>query len=108
MRPLLDSALVAWPSWPRYFIAWLIVAQALVHLTRRQRAVDALLIVVAAVLVGRALVAGSHLDFSEIVAIALVVPALVPLSRLERPHALPAGSRSCSSRGSPGSRLRRS
>jgi len=81
-RPLLD------PSWSpaelsAFFIAWLIVAQALVHLTRRQRAVDSLLIVVATVLVGRALVAGSHLDFSEIVAIALVVPALVPLSRIE-------------------------
>jgi hypothetical protein len=65
-----------------YFNAWLIVAQALVHLMRRQRAVDALLITVAAVLVGRTVVAGSTLSFAELVAIALVVPALVPLSRL--------------------------
>ena len=65
-----------------YFIAWLIVAQALVHLMRRQRAVDALLITVAAVLVGRTVVTGGVLSFAELVAIALVVPVLVPLSRL--------------------------
>jgi hypothetical protein len=81
VRPLLD---LHWSlaELAAFFIAWLIVAQALVHLTRRQRAVDALLIVVATVLVGRALVAGV-ISTSEIVAIALVVPALVPLSRVE-------------------------
>jgi glycopeptide antibiotics resistance protein len=81
VRPLLEPSLAA-GELVAYFIAWLIVAQALVHLVRRQRAVDALLLVVAAVLVGRTVVAGSTLSFAELVAIALVVVALVPLSRL--------------------------
>jgi hypothetical protein len=81
VRPLLEPSLAA-RELTAYFIAWLIVAQALVHLVRRQRAVDALLLTVAAVLVGRTVVAGSTLVFAELVAIALVVVALVPLSRL--------------------------
>jgi len=81
VKPLLDPSLSAMEL-AGYFIAWLIVAQALVHLMRRQRAVDALLITVAAVLVGRTVVAGSTLSFAELLAIALVVPVLVPLSRL--------------------------
>ena len=81
VKPLLDPSLSAMEL-AGYFIAWLIVAQALVHLMRRQRAVDALLITVAAVLVGRTVVTGGVLSFAELVAIALVVPVLVPLSRL--------------------------
>jgi glycopeptide antibiotics resistance protein len=81
VKPLLDPSLSAMEL-AGYFVAWLIVAQALVHLMRRQRAVDALLITVAAVLVGRTVVTGGVLSFAELVAIALVVPVLVPLSRL--------------------------
>jgi glycopeptide antibiotics resistance protein len=81
VKPLLDPSLSPMEL-AGYFIAWLIVAQALVHLMRRQRAVDALLITVAAVLVGRTVVTGGVLSFAELVAIALVVPVLVPLSRL--------------------------
>jgi len=81
VKPLLDPSLSAMEL-AGYFIAWLIVAQALVHLMRRQRAVDALLITVAAVLVGRTVLTGGVLSFAELVAIALVVPVLVPLSRL--------------------------
>jgi glycopeptide antibiotics resistance protein len=79
--PLLDPSLAPMEL-VAYFIAWLIVAQALVHLVRRERAVDALLLIVAAVLVGRTIIARSTLSFAELVAIALVVVALVPLSRL--------------------------
>jgi hypothetical protein len=74
---------------------------------RRQRAVDALLITVAAVLVGRTVVTGGVLSFAELVAIALVVPVLVPLSRLtDRTRALWLAC--CSSRGLSGSPPRRS
>jgi len=44
---------------------------------------DVLLIVIATVLVGRAFVAGSTLDVAEIAAIALLLPLLVPFSRLD-------------------------
>ena len=81
VRPLFEPRLSA-PELTAFFIGWLIVAQTLVHVSRRQRGVDVLLMMVAAVLVGRTLVAGSTLVFAEIVAIALVVPALVPLSRM--------------------------
>jgi hypothetical protein len=81
VRPLFQPSLPALEL-AAYFVAWLIVAQALVHLVRRQRAVDALLVTVAAVLVGRTVIAGGTLAVAELVAIALVVIALVPLSRL--------------------------
>jgi glycopeptide antibiotics resistance protein len=82
VRPLLDPQL-SLTELAGFFVAWLVVAQALVHLARRHRAVDALLIVVATVLVGRAIVEHGTLVFAELVAIGLVVPALVPLSRIE-------------------------
>jgi len=44
---------------------------------------DVLLIVIAIVLVGRTFVAGSTLDVAEIAAIALLLPLLVPFSRLD-------------------------
>jgi glycopeptide antibiotics resistance protein len=82
VRPLLEPQF-SLAEIAAYFVAWLIVAQALVHLARRQRTVDALLMVVATVLVGRAIVEGSELVVAEMIAIALIVPALVPLSRVE-------------------------
>jgi glycopeptide antibiotics resistance protein len=81
VRPLLEPRLSA-RELCAYFVGWLIVAQTLAHASRRERGVDALLIVVAAVLVGRTIVADSTLVFAELTAIALVVPALVPLSRM--------------------------
>jgi VanZ family protein len=65
------------------FVGWLVVAQAVFHLARKQRAVDVFLIVIAIVLVGRAFVGGLTLDVAEIAALALLLPALVLLSRVE-------------------------
>jgi len=65
------------------FVGWLVVAQAVFHLGRKQRAVDLFLVVVASVLVGRVFVAGSALDVAELAAIALLLPVLVLLSKLE-------------------------
>jgi glycopeptide antibiotics resistance protein len=81
VRPLFEPQASA-SEIAAYFVGWMIVAQTIAHVSRRLRGVDALLIVVAAVLVGRTVVAGSTLVFAELVAIALVVPALVPLSRM--------------------------
>jgi hypothetical protein len=64
-----------------YFLAWLVVAQAIFHLTRRQRATDALLIVIVVTLVGRTVTSGNTLVLNEIAAIVLLLPALVLLSR---------------------------
>jgi VanZ family protein len=64
------------------FVGWLVVAQAVFSLARRQRAVDALLIVIAVVLVGRTITAGNTLVTAELAAIALLLPVLVMSSRL--------------------------
>jgi glycopeptide antibiotics resistance protein len=71
-----------------YLIGWLIVAEAVFHLVRRQRAVDVLLVVIAVVLVGRTFVADSHLSVDLIAALVLLLPSLVLINRLgERPRA---------------------
>ena len=71
-----------------YLIGWLIVAEAVFHLVRRQRAVDVLLVIIAVVLVGRTFVAGSMLTVDLIAALVLLLPSLVLISRLgERPRA---------------------
>ena len=82
VRPLLSPSL-GWAELAGFFVAWLVVAQAVFHVGRRQRAVDVFLVVVAVVLVGRAFVAGSTLDVAELAAIALLLPALVLVSRLD-------------------------
>jgi VanZ family protein len=64
------------------FVGWLVVAQAVFSLARRQRAVDALLIVIAVVLVGRTITMGNALVAAELAAIALLLPVLVMSSRL--------------------------
>jgi len=76
-QPTIDPAELA-----TFFLGWLIVAQAVFHLTRRQRAVDAFLIVIAIVLVGRTITAGNTLVTAELAAIAALLPVLVLLSRL--------------------------
>jgi VanZ family protein len=65
-----------------FFVGWLVVAQAVFSLARRQRAVDTLLIVIAVVLVGRTVTAGNTLVAAELAAIALLLPVLVMSSRL--------------------------
>lgn len=66
-----------------FVLGWLVVAQAVFALARRQRAVDLLLIVIAGVLVGRTFTEGNTLVTAEIAAIALLLPILVVLNRLE-------------------------
>ena len=74
---------LAWPALAGFFVGWLVVAQAIFSLVKRQRAVDAFLIVIAFVLVGRAFISGSALDVAEIAALALLLPVLVLLGKLE-------------------------
>jgi VanZ family protein len=82
VRPLLTPH-VEWVTLAGLFVGWLVVAQAVFHVGRKQRAVDLFLVVVASVLVGRVFVAGSALDVAELAAIALLLPVLVLLSKLE-------------------------
>jgi glycopeptide antibiotics resistance protein len=82
VRPLLTPH-VDWMSLAGFFVGWLVVTQVVFSLVRRQRAMDVLLIVIAVVLVGRVFVGGSTLDVAEIAAIALLLPVLVPFSRLD-------------------------
>jgi VanZ family protein len=82
VRPLFSPEL-AWAELAAFFVGWLVVAQAVFHLARRQRSVDAFLIVIAAVLVGRTFTAGNVLEFAEVAAIALLLPVLVLISRVE-------------------------
>ena len=66
-----------------YTLGWLVVAQAVFALARKQRAVDLFLIVIATVLVGRTFTAGNTLVTAEVAGIALLLPVLVVLNRLE-------------------------
>jgi VanZ family protein len=82
VRPLLAPQL-SWPELASFFVGWLVVAQAVFHLARRQRSVDTFLIVIAAVLAGRTVTSGNTLAVAELAAIALLLPVLVLLSRVE-------------------------
>ena len=82
VRPLLTPH-IDWMSLAGFVVGWLVVTQVIFSLVRRQRAMDVLLILIATVLVGRTFVAGSSLDVAEIAAIALLLPLLVPFSRLD-------------------------
>jgi glycopeptide antibiotics resistance protein len=82
VRPLFTPEL-HWSELAAFFVGWLVVAQAVFHLARRQRSVDAFLLVIAVVLVGRTFTAGNTLVFEELAAIALLLPVLVLLSRVE-------------------------
>jgi VanZ family protein len=82
VRPLFTPDL-GWTELAAFFVGWLVVAQAVFHLARRQRSVDAFLLVIAVVLVGRTFTAGNTLVFAELAAIAILLPVLVLLSRVE-------------------------
>jgi VanZ family protein len=82
VRPLFTPEL-GWHELVGYFVGWLVVAQAVFHLAQRQRSVDGFLLVIAVVLVGRTFTAGNTLVFAELAAIALLLPVLVLLSRVE-------------------------
>ncbi len=76
VRPLFTPEL-GWSELAGFFVGWLVVAQAVFHLARRQRSVDAFLLVIAVVLVGRTFTAGNTLVFAELAAIAMLLPVLV-------------------------------
>jgi glycopeptide antibiotics resistance protein len=82
VRPLFTPDF-SWTELTAFFVGWLVVAQAVFHLARRQRSVDAFLLVIAVVLVGRTFTAGNTLVFAELAAIAILLPVLVLLSRVE-------------------------
>jgi len=82
VRPLFTPEL-GWSDLIGFFVGWLVVAQAVFHLVKRQRAVDVFLVVIAVVLVGRTFTMGNALVFAELAAIAMLLPVLVLLSRLE-------------------------
>jgi len=82
VRPLFTPEL-AWTELAAFFVGWLVVAEAVFHLARRQRSVDAFLLVIAVVLVGRTFTTGNTLVFAELAAIAVLLPVLVLLSRVE-------------------------
>jgi glycopeptide antibiotics resistance protein len=82
VRPLFQPQ-VASAEFAALFVGWLVVAQAVFHLARRQRGVDVFLLVIAAVLVGRTITQGNALVPAELAAIGVLLPALVLLSRLE-------------------------
>lgn len=81
VRPLFAPQF-GWFEFASFFVGWLVVAQAVFHLAKRQRSVDAFLVVIAVVLVGRTLTAGNTLVFAELAAIAVLLPVLVLLSRV--------------------------
>ncbi len=82
VRPLFAPQ-ISGPELAAFFVGWLVVAQAVFHLARRQRSVDTFLIVIAVVLVGRTVTAGNTVEVAELAAIALLLPVLVLLSRVE-------------------------
>jgi len=82
VHPLFTPDL-SWTDLAAFFVGWLVVAQAVFHLARRQRSVDAFLLVIAVVLVGRTFTADNTLVFAELAAIAILLPVLVLLSRVE-------------------------
>ena len=82
VQPLLSPQL-DWHELVAYFVGWLVVAQAVMRLVRRERSVDALLVTIAAVLLGRIFASGSVIEVAEIAALALLLPALVLLGRVD-------------------------
>ncbi len=65
-----------------YLTCWLVVNQAIATLMSRPRRLEALLIVIAAVLIGRLVVANQTLVPSELLALLLLLPLVVLMHRL--------------------------
>lgn len=81
LRPLFDPQL-HFAAVASYLCYWLIVGHALFSLTRRQVHVEALLIVIAVVLMGRLLVGHQGFIPSELAALLLVLPGMIVLDRI--------------------------
>jgi VanZ family protein len=75
--PQLDAALIF-----AYLTCWIVVSQALASIVSRARLLEALLALIAVVLVGRLLVANQAFVPSELVALVLLLPLLVVTDRL--------------------------
>ena len=81
LRPLFE------PHWDAvavviYLVCWLVVNQALASLVRRSRRLEALLLIIAAVLAARLVVANQSFVADELLALLLLVPLLVVMHRL--------------------------
>lgn len=76
-RPQIDvSSTLLWLTY------WLVISQALAALVSRTHTLEALLMMIAAVLVGRLVVANQTFDASELVALIALVPIVVLMYRM--------------------------
>jgi hypothetical protein len=82
VRPLLDAHLDL-REVAAFLLGWLIVAQAVFHLVKRTRSVEALLLVIVVALVGRALMTGNQVEPAEITALMLMLPVLALASGID-------------------------
>jgi len=82
VRPLLDAHLDLGEV-AAFLLGWLIVAQAVFHLVKRTRSVEALLLVIVVALVGRALMTGNQVEPAEITALMLMLPVLALASGID-------------------------
>jgi len=81
LRPLFDPQLDALLTFA-YLTCWIVVTQALAALVSRARVLEALLVLIAIVLVGRLLVAELAFVPSELAALVLLLPVVVLTDRL--------------------------
>lgn len=81
LRPLFDPQIEA-SSVLIYLTYWLVMAQALSTLVSRPRTLEALLLLIAGVLVGRLIVANQAFVPAELLALVLLLPVLVLMYRM--------------------------
>lgn len=81
LRPLFDPHIDV-AATLGYLTCWLVVAQILFVLVSRQGGIEALLVLIAGVLVGRLLLADQVFVPAELLALLLLLPALVVVNRL--------------------------
>jgi|JRYD01.1.fsa_nt_gb VanZ family protein len=81
LRPLFDPQLDASLAFA-FLTCWVVVTQALAALVSRARLLEALLVLIAVVLVGRLLVAEQVFVPSELIALVLLLPVVVAIDRL--------------------------
>lgn len=88
LHPLLHIE-ISWLLVARYLLLWIIVSLAVLSYSSQQRGNEALLVVIAIVLLGRVLFVTPAFDSSELLALVLLFPALVAVHFL---HWVPASS----------------
>ncbi|MBC7982218.1 MAG: VanZ family protein [Candidatus Obscuribacterales bacterium] len=82
LQPLVDPQIEALLC-AHYLVWWLIIAQAIFAVANRARVTESLLALIAVTLIGRLFFAEPALIASELLALALLLPALVLLHRLQ-------------------------